>query len=184
MMRREEWWRKFCLLIAMVLFGLWHKAAILFILFGCYHGVVLILHRQIQQAERQFNWTPPAKLWTALSWLVTIVLMNLGWVFFRANSLAQAGGMFSALLSPGGYGRRTLHPSLYLLVATVAVTYAAALYIADALDRSSPSSEVGAVMVRERWVWLVPMWSAACLLVLALLPHQSRAANVFLYRFF
>ncbi len=35
-----------CLLISMVLFGIWHKATILFVLFGCYHGVLLILHRQ------------------------------------------------------------------------------------------------------------------------------------------
>ena len=39
MLRRDEWWRKFGLLISMVLFGIWHKGTILFVLFGCYHGV-------------------------------------------------------------------------------------------------------------------------------------------------
>src|ERR1700723_4687208 len=52
-LRRQEWWRKFCLLVAMVLFGIWHKATVLFVLFGCYHGVLLILHRQVQQVERR-----------------------------------------------------------------------------------------------------------------------------------
>ena len=49
-LRREDWWRKFCLLLSMVVFGIWHGATFLFVLFGCYHGVLLILHRQVQQA--------------------------------------------------------------------------------------------------------------------------------------
>ena len=55
MLFRQEWWRKFCLLLAMVLFGIWHKATILFVLFGCYQGMLLILHRQAQQVERRFD---------------------------------------------------------------------------------------------------------------------------------
>ena len=190
MLRREDWWRKFCLLVAMVLFGLWHKAAILFILFGCYHGVLLILHRQLQQVERRFNWAPPARLWTALSWLVTTALVSLGWIFFRANSLSQAGQMFSALVSPAGYAAPVLSGSLYLLVAAVAVAYAVSLYCVGALDRyaeelgTAAPSGVISVFVGERWVWLAPIWATACVLLITLVPHQSRAANVFMYRFF
>ena len=45
-LRRELWWRNLSLIIAMTLFGLWHKATLLFLLWGAYHGVLLVLHRQ------------------------------------------------------------------------------------------------------------------------------------------
>jgi alginate O-acetyltransferase complex protein AlgI len=188
-LRREDWWRKFCLLIAMVLFGLWHKATILFILFGCYHGVLLILHRQVQQVERRFEWEPTAKLWDAMSWIATIALVNFGWIFFRANSLGDAGKMFRALASPFGYASPVLPPSLYLLVAVTAVGYAATLYGIAWLERYAERDEASrpeavSVALRDRWVWLAPIWAVACVLVVTLIPHQSRAANVFLYRYF
>ena len=193
MLGRREWWRKFCLLIAMVLFGVWHKGTILFVLFGCYQGMLLILHRQAQQVERRFNWAPSGRAWTFFSWLLTMVLISLGWIFFRANSLTQVGAMFSALLSPANYARHVVDLSLYLLVGSLAVSYAVVLVAIDALDRSAERlegatsasrSEWMLAAVRDRWVWIAPMWAAACVLVITMIPHQSRAANVFMYRFF
>jgi len=192
MLRRDEWWRKLCLLLSMVLFGIWHKGTLLFVLFGCYHGVLLILHRQAQQVERRFGWQLSSKLWTAFSWALTMALVNLGWIFFRAGSLSQAAQMFSTLLAPAAYTQHLLHRSLYLLVAVVGLGYAATLIVLDVLDRyserleQSPASAAtaAAIALRDRWVWIAPLWIAACILVLTLVPHQSRAANVFMYRFF
>jgi alginate O-acetyltransferase complex protein AlgI len=188
-LRREDWWRKLCLLLSMVIFGIWHKAAILFVLFGCYHGVLLIAHRQVQQAERRFDWTPPAKLWAAVSWIATVALVDLGWLFFRANSVAEAGKMLRALFSPASYGTSVVAPSLYLLVGVIAAAYAATLCVIDSLDRLAEAgdglrSQALSVALRDRWVWVAPIWAIACLLVVTLIPHQSRAANVFLYRYF
>jgi len=190
MLRREEWWRKLCLLLSMVLFGIWHKGTILFLLFGSYHGVLLILHRQVQQVERRFGWQRSSKLWTALSWAMTMALVNLGWIFFRAGSLPQAGQMFSALLSPLGYTQHALQSSLYLLVAVAGVGYAVALIVLIVLDSYAgrlqplPAPSIAAIALRDRWVWIAPIWAAACLLALTLVPNQSRAANVFMYRSF
>src|ERR1700729_382992 len=103
MMRREIWWRNFVLVVAMVLFGLWHKATVLFVLWGCYHGVLLVLHRQLQQLQRRPGWMPPAAVSTTLSWIVTIALISLGWIFFRANSLAEARQMLLAVGSISRY---------------------------------------------------------------------------------
>ena len=54
-----------------------------------------------------------------VSWLATMALVNLGWIFFRSGSLAQAGEMFVALVSPASYVRHVLHPSLYLLIVVI-----------------------------------------------------------------
>jgi hypothetical protein len=192
MLRRDDWWRKFCLLIAMVLFGIWHNATTLFALFGVYHGALLILHRQAQQVERNFDWQPSSNVWSVFSWMLTMALVNLGWIFFRAGSLVQAGQMLSALFSPAGYEHPLLPRSLYFLIAVVGLGYAATLIALDALDTyaerlqtsANAGPSVAAIALRDRWAWLAPIWACACVLVLTLVPHQSRAANVFMYRFF
>src|SRR5271166_1017662 len=193
-LRREIWWRNLALVISMVLFGVWHKASLLFVLWGCYHGVLLVLHRQVQQLQRRLNWEPPAAVWTPLSWMVTTTLVSFGWILFRANSLPQAQQMYGALVSPSSYVTHFLPLPLYLLVLVLALAYGAVLLVIAGLDRYSERlgaaettsrSEVIAIIVRDRWVWLTPMYAFALLVVIWLVTRaQSAGASPFVYRSF
>ena len=191
MLRRGTWWRNLVLVLSMVLFGLWHKATALFLLWGCYHGALLVLHRQFQQLQRRLGWNPPSVLWTPLSWLATIMFINLGWVLFRANSMPQAGQMLSAAISPASYLSRFLSGSLYLLVFALASGYAAALLVIDMLDRYSAESEVAharstmvAAIARNRWYWLPPLYGLTLLVVSIVTHTQGAGAAPFMYRRF
>jgi len=191
-MRREVWWRNLVLVISMILFGLWHKASVLFVLWGCYHGVLLVLHRQVQQVQRKFNWTPSAALWTPISWVTTIGLISLGWIFFRANSLVQARQMLEAALSPASYSSYFLSGSLYILVAALAVGYVIVLLVIEALDRYSVESEsatrsgsgIVALIARNRWFWIPPLYLLALLLALVVTHTRGADAAQFMYRNF
>jgi alginate O-acetyltransferase complex protein AlgI len=192
MMRREVWWRNLALVISMVLFGLWHRASVLFLVWGCYHGVLLVLHRQVQQAGRKFDWEPPA-FWSPLSWIATMALINLGWIFFRANSLPQARQMLSAVVSPASYASHFLSGSLYVLVAALALGYAIALSAIDALNRSSlapPSTEAGSatgiigLMARWRWFWIPPLYALALLFLLIVTLTRGASTAQFMYNKF
>jgi alginate O-acetyltransferase complex protein AlgI len=193
-MRREVWWRNLSLLIAMVLFGLWHKASILFLLWGAYHGVLLILHRVIEGLEREYDWTPAAVPWTVLSWITTISFVSLGWIFFRANSLHQATQMLKAVLSPASYRIRFLTGSLYLLVLTLAVSYVIVLLVIEGLNRhstdsvtedrpvKSPTSRpVMALLARWRWFWLPPIYAVALLFVLIVTLSRGTSTAQLMY---
>jgi alginate O-acetyltransferase complex protein AlgI len=186
--RRELWWRNATLIISMVLFGIWHKATLLFVIWGCYHGVLLVLHRQVQQAERHFDWSPPEHLWNLLGWAVTMALVSLGWIFFRANSLAQAGQMLSALTSLGSYSSHLLDGSLYLLVVSLALGYAIVLRMAEALDHHStqqgPSSGVLSILAQKRWYWVPALYTFTLLIVLLITQTQGPTAAQFMYRTF
>jgi alginate O-acetyltransferase complex protein AlgI len=190
-LRRELWWRNLALVIAMVSFGLWHQASLLFLLWGCYHGVLLVLHRQVQKAKRSFNWDPPAILWIPVSWLATMALINLGWIFFRANSTTAIHQMLFAVVSPAGYGSHFLSGSLYALVAAVAVGYGIVLFVIDALDRQSVDprtseerSGLVALVARWRWFWIPPLYAIALIfLLIVTLTHGASAAQ-FMYNKF
>jgi alginate O-acetyltransferase complex protein AlgI len=99
-MRREMWWRNCALLVSMIIFGLWHRGALTFVIWGAYHGVLLVLHRLWQQFQRRLNFRWEGSVQSALSWLVTFAAMCMGWIFFRAHDLKQGLSMFVTLLSP------------------------------------------------------------------------------------
>lgn len=193
-LRREVWWRNLVLVISMVLFGLWHKASVLFVLWGCYHGVLLVLYRQWQQLQRRFNWDPPPLVWTPISWISTMTLVNGGWILFRANSLTQARIMLRALLTPASYFSHFLPATLYMLVIGLALAYTIVLLVIGILDRYSERLGVDepalrreflALIARDRWVWIVPMYALTTLVVVWIVTRgQNAGASPFMYRLF
>ena len=196
-LRRGMVWRNLVLVVSMVLFGLWHKASVLFVVWGCYHGVLLVLHRQVQQLqhklETKLDWTPSAALWTPVSWAATITLVSLGWIFFRANSLFEVRQMLSAVLSPASYSSHFLSGSLYVLTVGLAAGYAIVLLVSEVLNRYSvepqpttPRSSTGiiAFIARHRWVWIPPLYVTALLLVLIVTHTPGADVAQFMYRNF
>lgn len=74
----------FNLAITMILCGLWHGASAAFLIWGAYHGALLILHRS-------FDRTPAEKPSFSLSsWLLTFLCVVFGWMIFRAEAINLA----------------------------------------------------------------------------------------------
>jgi D-alanyl-lipoteichoic acid acyltransferase DltB (MBOAT superfamily) len=89
------------LLITMFLGGLWHGAGWTFIIWGLFHGSLLIIY---------YWWvilTKPIKIlinfrntvtYKASSILVTFLLVSVGWVFFRASDLPTAFSIINGMI--------------------------------------------------------------------------------------
>jgi alginate O-acetyltransferase complex protein AlgI len=120
---RDRRWPYVTLLISMALFGLWHGAKATFIIWGIYHGLLLVLHRLGQQATRRLSFRSPVGLGALLSWSTTFSLISLGWILFRAHDPAQALDMLRAVVSLNAYSTFTMPDSFYILIATVVGGY-------------------------------------------------------------
>ena len=81
------------LMVTMVLGGLWHGANWTFVIWGAYHGVLLILDRALDP------WL--AKLPSLLRRLITFVLVVFSWVLFRSTSLDMARRWVVGMLGIG-----------------------------------------------------------------------------------
>ena len=186
-LRREMRWRNLMLALSMVVFGLWHKGTWLFLIWGAYHGMLLVSHRLLQQIVRRLNWEPP-KFWTPLSWLATASLISVGWIFFRANSMEQARQMLAAVASPASYDAHLLSTSLYVLIAVLAAGYAVVVLLGDALDNYSeigqPQSGIVPSLARSRWYWVPALYLLALLLVLMITLTQQGGVGQMMYRSF
>lgn len=73
------------LFLTMAIGGLWHGANWTYVIWGAYHGAILILERFWKNLGLRGVGN------RALSWVLTFLLINIGWVFFRAPSLKEAG---------------------------------------------------------------------------------------------
>lgn len=186
-LRREMWLRHLTLVLSMVLFGLWHKATMLFLIWGGYQGLLLVAHRLWQQIGRRFDWQP-LRIWGFLGWFITAALIGLGWIFFRANSTVQARGMLLAIASPETYGSHFLSSSLYLLIAVLAAGYGITLLVGDVLNRdvsaSRERSGILLLMARSRWFWLPAVYALALLVVLMITLTQQGGVGQMMYRSF
>ena len=121
--RRYSWWPYVVLIISMTLFGFWHGAKWTFIVYGLYHGLVLVMHRLGQQMKRQVSVRLPGYLGAFLSWATTFAAVSVGFIFFRANDLSQAWTMLRAVFTPAAYEHFAMPLSFYILTCTIAVGY-------------------------------------------------------------
>jgi D-alanyl-lipoteichoic acid acyltransferase DltB (MBOAT superfamily) len=175
-MRREQWWRLFVLAFSMILFGLWHNATLPFLIWGIYHGVLLVLHRQVQSAKRALNVEPPAWLEVPIAWALTISLMCFGWVLFRAHDVHQIAEMTRAVLNPMSYGRLVLRVNFYIVTALIIAAYFAVELLRVAVDKVRERSW------GERITWLLsPAYYAALILLAAAWSKQETAFVYFAF---
>jgi len=84
------------LVTVFVLCGLWHGAAWTFVIFGLYHGVFLV-------AERAGLEKMIARLWRPFQHAYCLLVLMVGFVIFRADTLGQAGAFVAAMagFAPG-----------------------------------------------------------------------------------
>jgi len=79
------------LVAVMAIGGLWHGASYNFIIWGLIHGCWLLLERYAIAGIRCV--TIPElviKGWRPVGWLITMLVVSVAWVFFRADNLGDA----------------------------------------------------------------------------------------------
>lgn len=74
--------------LTMLVSGLWHGANLTFVLWGAFHGVLLVIQNIF---KKYIN----IKLPLFLSWLITFEMVVLGWILFRSESIGQAMSLYA-----------------------------------------------------------------------------------------
>lgn len=80
--------------IVFFLSGLWHGANYTYIVWGLYHGTLLLLENLLQEIKKRISFNNKIalldNLGTFFSTIFTFHLVVIGWIFFRASDLKQA----------------------------------------------------------------------------------------------
>ncbi len=80
------------LMITMLLGGLWHGAAWNFVLWGAFHGLILVIYRALPNGDGSSLRGPTRWVVRGGMMAVMFVLTLIGWVLFRATGVRDAAG--------------------------------------------------------------------------------------------
>lgn len=179
------------LLLTMLLGGLWHGASWTFVAWGALHGLFLCAERGLRGwAAGRPPWQPAAQARASTVAraalapplpagrtlgrfglaLLTLLLVNVTWVFFRAADFGTAARLLLAMsgLLPGGKPLLTTVDLLKVGVLTVGIV-AAHWLLRD--------TSLRAVAARTPWWLLGAGWAA--MLVLLVLTQKSSSSFIY-----
>ena len=120
----------FNLMATMLLAGVWHGAAWRFVLWGGLHGAMLVTHRFYRRIA------PP--LPKPFGQAVTLVLVCLAWVPFRADGMAAAGAMMRGLVGLNGLAIPALIVAAFPALNAIATPVPLLRFLGDARTLSLP----------------------------------------------
>ncbi|HLZ77371.1 MBOAT family O-acyltransferase [Phenylobacterium sp.] len=171
------------LLIVFFLTGLWHGAAGRFIIWGLYHGAFLMLERfglgrLLDRAPRP------------LRHLYAMLVVMVGWVFFRADSVPQALGYLGQMAQLSQFAAPDTALAILLNAQTLAALAAGTLLAAPLLPAAmqalrTPRAEPprpdlpGRLETRSVHALPIPLLAAGFVLSIAILVGST--LNPFLY---
>jgi alginate O-acetyltransferase complex protein AlgI len=99
------------LMVTMVLGGLWHGAGWNFVIWGAYHGVLLVLCHVVEPNGCPKDISLPRR---AARTVVTFGLVLFGWLIFRARTMGLLGSILANIF---GDFRWTIEAGRYVLPA-------------------------------------------------------------------
>lgn len=147
------------LMITMTLGGLWHGAAWTFVIWGFLHGLAL-------SVQRWFSNQPNRSLPAPAGWVLTLLVVLVGWVLFRSSDLSSACTMLLRMftMAPG----IAWYPPLALLALTCLV-----------LEHVAWRTRLRRVMRLPIHAWYSPI--ATTIMIWALLLYAPRGFRPFVY---
>lgn len=90
------------LMITMLLGGLWHGAGWTYIIWGCLHGIYLVINHAWRNLKERMNWQDGGNFARFFAGFITFLAVVVGWVFFRADNFNVAIEMLNGMI--GKYG--------------------------------------------------------------------------------
>jgi alginate O-acetyltransferase complex protein AlgI len=165
-------------LATFLLSGLWHGASWNYVLWGLYHGLLLVLtraHRILRPAER------PSSAWLLIPKIAGMfVLTNIGWLLFRETELSAVVRDLS--LSPFASSNADRQVGLYLFLLVFVYSlplWAQSLWVELTRRERVVDSESNEIMAG--WPRLILQGTACGLALAAILLLRSRTSLDFIY---
>jgi alginate O-acetyltransferase complex protein AlgI len=157
----------FSLMATMLIGGLWHGASWTFVVWGGLHGLYLAVERLLRKLFAGYR---PGKIVGAALGLLTFVLVNIAWVFFRAKTFPQAWLILRGMFGRNAHAEPIL-AAIYLLTTIVIIT---GLVLAHCFMRNQT---LEAAIGRAHPATLTALWTIMAFAVVI----QHGESNGFIY---
>ncbi len=166
----------FNLIFVFLLCGLWHGASLNFVVWGLFHGSFLVLERL-----GLGRWLAARAAWIGHVYLLLVVMV--GWVFFRTTDMPQAQRFLSAMFTTGAESSQQplgLFLDSRLITALLAGVVGSMPWFA-ALRRRHEQNLSQGLFVRVLALETLGMLALALVLFASSLELASNSYNPFIY---
>lgn len=119
------------LFITWAVMGLWHGANWTFLIWGLYHATIIVIYRLI--SKQQINCSE--KIRKCLGWLITLPVIMLGWIPFRAQNLSDTFTLWLKIFNPNDYLWLGMKENTYI-TATLGLTAFLLAYAIHQINRA------------------------------------------------
>jgi len=123
------------LFLTWIIMGFWHGANWTFAFWGLYHAALIFTERLLKPFRKKVKFLEIP----FIGWCITLPLVMLSWIPFRAKNLTDTFIMFGKVLKPAAYKTITISTNNYLSAASVMLifiaTYFATTYIEPKLEQ-------------------------------------------------
>ena len=123
----RNYWNIF---VTFLVSGIWHGAHWTFIVWGCMHGVCQIVEQMLGQQKCNYGW-----FGKCIKIIITFLLVNFAWIFFRMPTLSDACGVIARIFDPTlpmMVEIKSRHIFLFIVIGTTI------LFIKDFMDEYQP----------------------------------------------
>lgn len=180
--RCKKWRHLFNLMVVFAVSGLWHGAAWTYVIWGVLHGVYQIIGNLTWKGRNRlvgragFEIGHPAVVW--IRRVITFVLVDFAWLFFRANSTRDAFNLIKTLFT-GSYNISETFEAMGLTPVAIIMTALSiiTLIIVDKMLTYDDSPDGSDTLVRDGgFIFFVIVIMLAWLLLLS-----KDMASTFIY---
>jgi alginate O-acetyltransferase complex protein AlgI len=164
------------LICVMLLGGLWHGANLTFILWGGWHGIWLAMERLAKTQSTRQNF--------GLGWPSTLIVVLLGWVMFRADTVHRGLAMVQAMFAGYGVGPspaqliNTYGESLFMMAVGSVLVWGEPVFAQRGTSAAGVRSRPAPLRFAQT-IWGTPtvLLASAC----AILKLADQSVSPFLY---
>lgn len=161
----RNYWNIF---VTFLVSGIWHGANWTFVIWGIWHGVFQIIEKAIGQQKCEYGW-----LGKTIKIVITFLLVNFAWIFFRMPTLGDAVSMiiriFDVSLPLTLFTTDLLMPP-FIPIAVVL------LFVKDLRDEFFPNRFL---LMNSEYCFV--RWSAYIVIILSIMLTGVFGADQFIY---
>jgi D-alanyl-lipoteichoic acid acyltransferase DltB (MBOAT superfamily) len=172
----------FNLAVVFLISGLWHGANWTFIVWGGLHAVFIIAYVLTETPRARVTALVGETAMALTGWLLTLGLVTLTWVFFRASNFADAFLILQKIGTEFWPAAGTnLHPGLDALQFSLLLGLVVALLLFEFLGRRAHKHVWALVDQQPRWLRWSAYYAFAVAFIVLLLLNPDHRPQPFIY---
>ena len=148
------WYWNLCMIITFLLSGMWHGAGWTFLLWGLYQGVFIVISMNLSKSRKRFekkHGLKNNKIWEVFTMVVTFMIVCIGLVLFRSESIGMAWGYVCKFFDKSLFSIPWIYSATYILP----MPFILLVFIVMEWKGRNKECPLQLSCSRKAWHWLV-----------------------------